>query len=278
MRLLGYDGSMFLYLEYHSAGPWAITQNSHAWMAWQIASHWGNRVFSRAAPRPETESAVLLHDSGWEEYDRAPDLDEKGAMRTFDRMLPQSHLRLWRDSVARTEDRSRYAAGLVAAHFSRLARRKIHDLMATGDLVEARKAQAFEAEMEGFLAGWKENLAVDPRYEEVLSGPGFDSNSLILAACDGLSVFLCASMSGEFEIKAANQEGKVIPIKVKACGLRQFSLSPWPLEGKRLKIHCEARHLRRGNFESREACRKALKSAPVQRLDFRLLSPSEVGH
>jgi len=269
---------MFLYLEHHSAGPWAITQNSHAWMAWQIASHWGNRIFSRAAPSSETEAAVLLHDCGWGEYDGSPDLDDMGSIRSFDRMLPQVHLRLWRDSVARTEDRSRYAAGLVAAHFSQLARRKIKDLMAAGDLVEAGKVHAFEAEMEGLRDGWNEKLSVDPRYEAVLSGAGFESNSRILAACDGLSVFLCASMSGKFSIKASTRAGEVVPVKVEAHGSRQFSLSPWPLEGKRLKVHCEARHLRQRTFDSREACRKALESAPVQRLGFQLLSPSEVGH
>lgn len=274
---LGYDEAMFVFREDDASGPWVISQNSHAWMAWQIARHWGNRSFSRPSQRAETEAAVLLHDCGWSEYDRGPELDEEGRIRTFDRMLPRTHLRLWRASVSGCEDRSRYAAGLVAHHFSRLSGRKLRDLMAAGDLAEAGKVQAFEAEMQGLRAGWREKLGVDPRYADALDGWAFQCNSLILGACDRLSVFLCASMSGNFELRGATKKREIVPIRVEDCGDRRFSLSPWPLEGKKLKLHCEARHLRRKTFHSREACRKALEAAPVHRLDFELLSPSEVG-
>ncbi len=69
---------MFIYREGDPSGTYLIPQTSHAWLAWQVAEHWGNRNFARPAPRAETLAAVLLHDSGWTESDGAPLLDEGG--------------------------------------------------------------------------------------------------------------------------------------------------------------------------------------------------------
>ena len=62
-----------------------MPQASHAFAAWQIADHWGNRRFARAAPRAEVLAAVLLHDAGWTEFDRRPSVDPHGRIHTFDR-------------------------------------------------------------------------------------------------------------------------------------------------------------------------------------------------
>lgn len=269
---MGYYESMFLFRETDPSGPWVISQNSHAWMAWQIARHWGNRGFPRASIRGETEAAVLLHDSGWTEYDRFPELDEDGRIRTFDRMRARAHLQLWRESVARAEDLSRYAANLVAAHFVRLSRRKSSDLIAAGDVVEARKVKAFEAEMEGLRAGWRESMIVDSRYAEALEGPGFEINSMILSSCDRLAVFFCASMSGGFDIEALDAGGVKRKIRLRRRGPRSFSLSPWPFEGSRFKVHCDMKRLRSAMFRSREDCGRALNAAPVERLGIQLFS------
>ena len=48
---------MFLNDELSPRGPLAIPQASHAWMAWQIARHWGNRRFARPTPAAEVLAA-----------------------------------------------------------------------------------------------------------------------------------------------------------------------------------------------------------------------------
>ena len=73
---------MFLHRERESSGALLIPQSSHAWLAWQLASHWGNRRFVRPAPRAEVLAAVLLHDSGWTEFDTDPGIDSTGGVIT----------------------------------------------------------------------------------------------------------------------------------------------------------------------------------------------------
>ena len=105
---------MFVYRESDPSGTYLIPQTSHAWLAWQVAGHWGNRGFARPSPRAETLAAVLLHDSGWSEYDEAPELGDDGHIQTFDRMPTARHLAIWRASITRSAQYSRYCRLLGA--------------------------------------------------------------------------------------------------------------------------------------------------------------------
>ena len=274
---MSYHGSMFLFRENGGSGPWFVSQNSHAWMAWQLAGHWGNRRFSRAAPRAETLAAVLLHEAGWRDYDRDPELDNGGCIRSSGKMVVRTQIGIWRKSVSIAEDSSRYAAFLVAASCARIAARKSAELIEAGALEDAGKLHAFAAEMEGLQAGWKEVLSVDPRYDLCLEGPGLETNSMILEVCSRLAAHLCAASDDEVEISAPEPGGGNRPFRVRKLDSRSYSLSPWPMEGRRLKVHCELRRLRSGVFSSRAACRKALESAPRQRLGMELVAPSRAG-
>ena len=55
---------MFLFRSTEPAAVLAIPQASHAWLAWQVAQHWGNRRIARPTLRAEVLAAVMLHDSG----------------------------------------------------------------------------------------------------------------------------------------------------------------------------------------------------------------------
>ena len=134
---------MFIHREGDPAGTYLIPQTSHAWLAWQVAEHWGNRDFARPAPRAETLAAVLLHDCGWTDSDAEPVLDDQGRPQTFNRVPAAEHLAIWRSSVIRCAQTSRYAGLLVAAHFAGMAERKLSDLLERDDTAGARLAQSF---------------------------------------------------------------------------------------------------------------------------------------
>ena len=128
-----YNAPMFLHDTGDPARTIAIPQASHAWLAWQLAEHWGNRRFNRPLPRAEVLAAVMLHDSGWNDFDVAPGIDDDGRPKTFDRMDVETHLEIWRKSVGRAALVSRYAGLLVANHFCRMAEVKTADLLSRGD-------------------------------------------------------------------------------------------------------------------------------------------------
>lgn len=265
---------MFLYREDPSAAVYAIPQVSHAWLAWQLADHWGNRRFARPRPRAEVLAAILLHDSGWAEYDAAPVIDDDGRPRTFDRMEPVTHLEIWRKSVLHTAMHCRYAALLVAEHFAGFAAAKSADLLAAGDTAAARHAEAFRAEMERMQASWRETLGDDARYERCLDEAGREASRTLLAACDAVSVRLCAGFREPFEVRAMSAAFTPSGVHLERTDRRTWCARPWPLEGDRVRLQVEARRLPAARFESTEALREAVAWAPVDRLTFTLLRPS----
>lgn len=267
---------MFLHDE-ASGAPLAIPQLSHSWMAWQIARRWGNRRFARPAPLAEVLAAVQLHDSGWTDFDAGPTLDSHGRPRTFDAMDTTTHLNIWRESVRRAAQLSRYTGLLVADHHRMLAGLKLAGLEGRNDGEGAALTRAFEAEMAGAVAAWERDLASDPRYEHALNGPGRRANALVIAAADRISVWLCSGMPFPFELAAAGRRGEECSVTVRDLGGGRLRLDPWPLEGTRLAIHCEGRRLPASRFDSRDELHRLLAAAHAERLAFELLRPSASG-
>lgn len=267
---------MFLHREGDDGSSWIISQASHTWLAWQLAAHWGNRRFPRPAPKAEFEAAVLLHDGGWVDFDSAPPIDGEGRPVTFDRMEIKTHLSIWRGSVTRAAGHSRYAGLLVAAHFARLVGYKEAELEGSGDQAGLAVARAFKSEMESLQVRWAADLQDDDRYEGVLEGPGRALNASVLAACDLMSVQLCASMNFSLPIRAIDTDGAWQVIGFTDRGDGAFKVAPWPFEGPRVKVHCEGRRMGRVRFESNEAFGRAFESAPTERLTFVFQRPGSL--
>jgi hypothetical protein len=268
---------MFLYREDDAGRTLAISQVSHAWFAWQLAEHWGNRRFNRPLPRAEVLAAVMLHDSGWTEYDAAPGIDDGGRPRTFDRMPVEDHLEIWRRSVDRAAMHSRYAAFLVAGHFAEMAEVKSTDLLERGQTASARLVESFRAEMDRRTSAWREALAADARYQGCLEGPRLQSNADLLSLADKISVYLCACLGSDFEVVAPTSDGGSEAVRVTALDPTHWRLDPWPMEGDRVRLQCEGRMLPSTSFGSADELRAVLRRAPVERLGFTLLRASAVG-
>ncbi len=265
---------MFLYPSGSSSGAIAIPQASHAWLGWQVAQHWGNRRFARPAPRAEVMAAVMLHDVGWTEFDLDPGVDGRGRPITFDRMPVAEHLDIWRSSVHRAAEFSRYAGLMVAHHFVGLVKNKTSDLLERGDMVSGRAAEAFRAEMDRLQEGWRESLIQDPRYAPFLEGEGWRINTGLLAACDRISVYLCAALGSPFTLSGRTAQGSGEEIEATRIENDRWRVQPWPLEGDRLKLQVEGRRLGTTRFASREEARHTLARAPVVRINFVLTRPS----
>ncbi len=265
---------MFLHRTSDPATVLAISQTSHAWLAWQVAQHWGNRRIARPALRAEVLAAVLLHDVGWTDFDGDPGVDRDGRPLTFDRMQLAGHLDIWRASVSRAATFSRYAGLLVANRFADLVELKSSSLLERGDTAGGRSAEAFRAEMDRLLASWRESLRMDPRYSPYLEGEPWLVNAGLLEACDKLSVCLCAALGSPFTMTGRSSTSGPERIQVTRLEGSRWKMQPWPLEGDRLKIQVEGVRLGTTRFSSGEELRHALARAPVERLNFTLQRPS----
>ena len=265
---------MFLHRSSDPATVLAISQASHAWLAWQLAQHWGNRRVARPALRAEVLAAVLLHDGGWTEFDGDPGVDRDGRPLTFDRMPLADHLDIWRTSVKRAAMFSRYTGLLVANRFADLVELKSSSLLEKGDTMGGRSAEAFRAEMGRLLASWRESLRLDARYGSYLEGEPWVVNAGLLEACDKLSVCLCAALGSPFSITGRSPAGGPLRIQVSRIEDGRWQMQPWPLEGDRLKIQVEGSRLGMTRFSNGEELRQALARAPAERLTFTLHRPS----
>jgi len=272
-----YNLTMFLHDTGDPARTIAISQSSHAWLAWQLAEHWGNRRFSRPLPRAEVLAAVMLHDSGWTEFDPAPGIDALGRPRTFDNMALGNHLEIWRTSVLRTSMVSRYAAILVASHFAAMAEVKSVALLESGETSSARLVESFRAEMERLEASWSEALGTDARYQDVLQGPRRQANAAILTLADRVSVYLCGSLASKFEVRAPAAEVGMETVRLNALDRANWRVDPWPMEGDRVRMQVEGRLLPRRCFESADEFHAVLDRAPVERVSFTLMRASAIG-
>jgi hypothetical protein len=265
---------MFLHVQDGSSGPVAISQASHAWLAWQVAQHWGNRRFVRPAPRSEVLAAILLHDVGWTEFDMDPGVDTDGHPISFDRMPVGEHLDIWRESVARAGMFSSYAGLLVATHFASLVERKTSYHLKNEDTTGGRASEAFRAEIERLQASWRESLRLDARYQPYLEGDAWEANAALLEACDRISVYLCGALGSPFEVIAKTPSGSSETVVFQRIEDSSWRVRPWPLEGDRLRLQVEGRRLTAARFSSGEDLRKALSRAPIRRLSFTLVRPS----
>jgi hypothetical protein len=188
-----------------------------------------------------------------------------------------THLDIWRRSVDRVAQHSRYAALLVAQHFAEMAEVKTTDLLERGDTSSARLAESFRAEMERRSAGWEEALGADSRYQDCLRGSRRQSNADLLTLADRISVFLCGSLATDFEVVAPTPAGGFEAVHLTAIDRTHWRVDPWALEGDRVRLQCEGRLLSRTIFRSSEEFHDILQRSPVERLNFTLLRASSVG-
>ncbi len=269
---LAYNARVFVRND--SSTDWlVIPQASHAFLAWQVALHWGNRATERPSPRAECLAAVLLHDSGWDRYDAAPEPDEKGRPRAFDRMPPERHLEIWRRCIACASAHAGYAGLLVAHHFLRLASWKICDLEEEGNREALTATTAFVDETNAIAEEYQHQLEADPRFAPATAGSGLERNLAILGACDGIAVYLCAGMAGPFSLTVHGAGGAPVDIYLDRVGDTTVRLRPWPLQGRRLTVHCEARRIPAARYGTSHDLAEAVAGAPRMRLAFTLLPP-----
>jgi hypothetical protein len=265
---------VIIFREGSPSGSVLIPQVSHAWLAWQLVAHWGNRRFIRPSPQSEVLTATMLHDIGWTDFDSDPGVDGDGRPVTFDRMPVNRQLDLWRTSVTRAALHARYCGLLVAAHFTKMAEKRATDLLESGSTNDARATTSFRAEMERLQSGWREDLKRDARYQKSLRGPGWEVNRRILVACDKVSVFLCGCFGSPFTIEAMTSSGELETITFEEIDDRVWRVRPWPLRGDKARLRCEGRRVTTTSFRTGADLREALISAPVERLTFVLARPS----
>ena len=239
----------------------AILQSAHAFVAFQIAEHWGNRLTPRPAPRAEVLAAVLLHDAGWDGHE-TPRLDAAGLPLAFDTIPEDEHEAVWASSVERAGACGRYTRYLVSHHVSGLA--------AMDPAGRHREFVAAQQTMRGRL---RSELEADPRYRAAFTTGADETNRAVVRLADALAVHLTRGAEGDAIFGELPRRGGSAPLAVRKVAERTYRLRPWPLVGRRLDLAAEGRHLPAREFRDGASARAAWEQAPTVRMTWTLLAP-----
>ncbi|TAM46674.1 MAG: DUF3891 family protein [Acidobacteria bacterium] len=243
-----------------TGGVVAIAQSAHAFLAFQIAEHWGNRLTPRPSPRAETLAAVLLHDAGWDGREE-PRLGGDGRPLAFDTLPEDEREAVWAAAVERAGVRGRYVAYLVSHHVSSLAAFSPH-----------HPHPEFLAAQEALRSRLRDDLAADPRYRAALAPEADQTNRAVVRLADALAVHLALGMQGTTVLADLPRRGGLAPLSLKSVADRTYRVRPWPLVGRRLDLSAEGRLLPAGRFADEAALRAAWAAAPTVRLAWTLLA------
>jgi hypothetical protein len=249
-------------LHAHGDGLVAIAQSAHAFLAFQIAEHWGNRLTPRPSPRAEVLTAVLLHDAGWDGREHPPRLAPDGRPLAFDTVPGAEREALWASAVERAAVRGRYVAYLVSHHVSTLA--------GFGPEGAHREFLERQAALRGRLC---EDLARDARYAAVLA-PGPDEvNRAVVRLADAIAVNLATGREGTVRLPGLPRRGGSAPLALSQAAETTYRLRPWPLLGRRLTVSAEGRLLPTDRFADEASLAAAWETAAIVRLTWNLLPP-----
>lgn len=248
-------------LQAHAGGISAIAQSAHALVAFELASHWGNRITPRPSPRSEVLAAALLHDGGWDGREEPPRLAADGRPIAFDTAPTEEREELWTSAVERAAPRGRYVEYLVSQHVTHLARchsREPHSTFLAREEERQRKL--------------RDELERDARFRQCFSTGADELNRAVVRISDALAVHLCRGSSGTVEIPGWPGQHGEVPLRLSQDIARTYRLHPWPLVGRRLELHTEGRFLAGSRFKDEEELRQAWSAGKTHSLRWIVLA------
>ena len=248
-----------------------VSQPAHAWLAGQLARHWGNRRFGEFAPWEEVCQAAALHDIGFLNWEQAPTLNPAtGLPHCFLDMPARVHLLLWAKSVQKMMRYGRYPALLVSRHFVHLCQRHRQ----AGSPKEFNDKQAFIKEQEILQDTLLTSLQNDFYYAPCVEPGLLNRNCQLLSVWDWLSLSLCIGFGEERVIEEVPAAQGQISIKITKLDDLRFRVSPWPFGRRKnsepLRLICEGRRLL-ATFTDETKMREALRAASPVTLKFDLV-------
>ena len=246
-----------------------IAQPAHAWVAAQLARHWGNERFGAFAPWEEVCLAAEQHDVGMAGWEAAPTLNpQTGRPHTYIDLPGQVHTSIVSSTSQVVYSQGRYAALLVSLLFTR-----VWETYYTGpdSAAYAHEVQSFLARERNFQAATLSALQSDPYYAPYATPEVVDRNQRLVMGWDAISLALCAGLHAEQTIAgipAADGETAVRLLRLEGIA-SQVKVEPWPFRQNSVTLVVEGRRLPSA-FKTEGEMREALANAPWVTLEFHL--------
>lgn len=224
----------------------AIGQPAHAWLAAQLAAEWSTPV-SRSALL-----AIEQHDVAWSVSDRLPQLEPaRGRAASFTEVSREYRLGIWSSPSRHLLTQDPYAALLVSMH-------------ATNIFTRYGPPGARPLDLLAQLAADQEQL-LDLLAGAGVSRPAAERDADRVFAFDAMSLALCLGRD-DAEVTL---DGQCLAMhRDEASG--RVVVAPWPFGSEAVTVGLLAQRFT-DRFDDEVTLRRAVSSAPWQRLDWHLV-------
>lgn len=254
-----------------------VRQTDHAVLSGFLAREWGNDLFKRPEPFESVRLAAAEHDNGWREWELKPRIDPRTRLPYSFMSLPtEEHIGLYQRGIERVAKIDRYAGILVSLHASQLYDRA----RATIPGYSAKYIKSTETELvNGFLQGLKlqqlrlkVDLRNDPATKDLTDEKLITANIQRLAALDRLSLYFCLGADHDTTIEGVpmDENGRDADWELRAAGVNEFTLDPYPFRREPLEFALLARRIPRRRYMDDLDLQSVLSAAPFFQLKFAL--------
>jgi len=254
-----------------------IRQTDHAILSGFFAREWGNDVFPRPEPFASFCLAAAEHDNGWQEWEITPGVDPKSfAPYTFMSVPTDEHVLLYQRGIDRVVKSDLYAGLLVASHCMGLYDRakatmpgysakyvKSQEQHHANDFVQRLRLQQLRL---------KVDLRNDPATKELTDEKLIAANVQRLAALDRLSLYFCLGADRDTTIEGVpmDDNGEEADWELRAAGVNEFTLEPYPFRREPLEFALLARRIPRRRYMDDVDLQSVLSAAPFFQLKFKV--------
>ncbi|MBC7919931.1 MAG: DUF3891 family protein [Ferruginibacter sp.] len=228
-----------------------IYQQAHALLAAQLASHW--RADQRPARWVDTLIAIVEHDDGQADWQRATYLNDAGAPQDFTSQT--FTLTQLKRVTELTQYKGRWVALLVSMHLT--------------FLYEARRGS--NRELAEFLDHQLENQR-KWRKELRVNQPKAQRAYALMQFCDRFSLILCRQElpTGERALEITRgPDGRRYEVTQRAD--QTLNVEPWPFEEADFTVTVEATYLNQLHFESDQQLLRTLRESVIREKTWRLV-------
>lgn len=243
-----------------------VSQPAHAWVAGQLARHWGNGDFPRI--NEEVCLAAEQHDIGFLSWEQQPTLNRvTGLPYSFLEIPTRLHLELWTDGIQKMMRFGRYPALLVSRHFTALGRRFISGKLPSDAEMIARFLDSQEILQTSLFT----SLSNDYYYSEACGEERFRSEQQVVSLLDWLSLQLLLRFREQRlnDLPASPDAGrfKFTPLNQSDT---EIGMHPWPFAHESISLACDGNRLLQ-TFDDEQRMREALRAAAPITIAIRLV-------
>ena len=228
-----------------------IYQQAHALLAAQLASHW--RADQRPARWVDTLIAIVEHDDGQADWQRATYLNDAGAPQDF--TFQTFTLTQLKRVTELTQYKGRWVALLVSMHMTTLYEARRGSNQETDEFLDRQLENQQK---------WRKELKVNQKAAQQAYA--------LMEFCDWFSLILCRRelpMGGRAVEIAKGPDGRRYEVSQRAD--QTLKVEPWPFEETEFTVVVEATYLRQLRFENDQELLRILRESPIQEKVWRLV-------